>query len=122
MTIRFVIPALLALLASLPVSAQQTGMNGTGAILRSMDKISGDVLDFELGAQQTKKIGRIQVTVTECRYPASNPTGEAFAHLVIRNEGIVDPIFQGWMIASSPALNAVDHARYDVWVLRCTTS
>ena len=32
------------------------------------------------------------------------------------------PIFEGWMIAASPALNALDHARYDVWVLRCTTS
>jgi len=25
------------------------------------------------------------------------------------------------MIASSPALNALDHPRYDVWVMRCTT-
>ncbi|MEZ5716636.1 MAG: DUF2155 domain-containing protein [Paracoccaceae bacterium] len=32
-----------------------------------------------------------------------------------------DPIFTGWMVASSPALNAMDHRRYDVWVLRCIT-
>jgi len=31
------------------------------------------------------------------------------------------PVFKGWMIASSPALNALDHPRYDVWVLRCIT-
>ena len=30
--------------------------------------------------------------------------------------------FAGWMIADSPALNALDHPRYDVWVLRCITS
>ncbi|MEO0381372.1 MAG: DUF2155 domain-containing protein, partial [Pseudomonadota bacterium] len=27
-----------------------------------------------------------------------------------------------WMIASAPALSAMEHARYDVWVMRCTTS
>jgi len=31
------------------------------------------------------------------------------------------PDFDGWMIASAPALNALDHARYDVWVMRCKT-
>ena len=27
--------------------------------------------------------------------------------------------FRGWMIASSPALMALDHARYDIWLIRC---
>ena len=27
--------------------------------------------------------------------------------------------FQGWMLASSPALNPLDHPLYDVWVLEC---
>jgi hypothetical protein len=31
------------------------------------------------------------------------------------------PVFSGWMIASSPALSAMDHPRYDVWILRCDT-
>ncbi|MEC8294787.1 MAG: DUF2155 domain-containing protein, partial [Pseudomonadota bacterium] len=30
-------------------------------------------------------------------------------------------MFRGWMMASAPALNALDHARYDVWPLRCNT-
>jgi hypothetical protein len=34
-------------------------------------------------------------------------------------EGVV---FSGWMIASAPALNAMEHARYDIWVMRCITS
>jgi hypothetical protein len=28
-------------------------------------------------------------------------------------------LFEGWLIASAPALNAMDHPRYDVWALRC---
>ncbi|HTN61079.1 MAG TPA: DUF2155 domain-containing protein, partial [Devosia sp.] len=31
-------------------------------------------------------------------------------------------IFTGWMFADSPALNAVDHAIYDVWLIECKTS
>ena len=30
-------------------------------------------------------------------------------------------IFRGWMFASSPALNALEHAVYDVWVIDCKT-
>jgi len=30
--------------------------------------------------------------------------------------------FSGWMFADSPALSALDHPRYDLWVINCTTS
>ena len=30
-------------------------------------------------------------------------------------------IFRGWMFASSPALNPLEHAVYDVWVIDCET-
>ncbi len=29
-------------------------------------------------------------------------------------------LFSGWMFASSPGLNALEHPVYDVWVIRCT--
>ncbi len=31
-------------------------------------------------------------------------------------------IFRGWMFASSPALNALEHPVYDVWVIDCKTA
>ena len=105
-----------------PAVAQDAVTAPDGAMLRAMDKVSGAVVDFELTPGQTKQLGRIQVTLGECRYPAGNPTGNAFAYLVIRNAGVETPSFRGWMIAASPALNALDHPRYDVWVLRCITS
>ena len=93
-----------------------------GALLRALDKISGAVVDFDLTPGQTKQLGRIQVTLGECRYPSANPASDAAAYLQIRNAGDETTAFAGWMIASSPALNGLDHARYDVWVLRCITS
>ena len=42
-----------------------------GALLRALDKISGAVVDFDLTPGQTKQLGRIQVTLAECRYPSA---------------------------------------------------
>lgn len=93
---------------------------GSGVQLKGLDKVSGEVSDIELSVGEMGVVGRLEVTLAECRYPENNPTGEAFAWLEIRDTLREADVFQGWMIASSPALNALDHARYDVWVIRCT--
>ena len=36
-----------------------------------------------------------------------------------RRSDAVEPLFSGWMFASSPALNALEHPVYDVWVIDC---
>lgn len=92
---------------------------GQGALLRALDKVSGDVVELSLRSGETTSFGLIEIELGECRYPRGNPAGDAYAWIEVRTpaRGTVD--FQGWMIASSPALNALDHARYDVWVMRC---
>ena len=94
---------------------------GTGAALRGLDKLAGTVEDMVLTTGETARLGWLEVTLGECRYPDNNPAGDAYAWLVIRETAGEAPVFEGWMIASSPALNALDHARFDVWVSRCTT-
>lgn len=91
-----------------------------GAVLRGVDKLDGTVQDLSLPAGIPLQFGSLAITLSECRYPEDNPSGDAFAFLEI-SEGS-ETEFYGWMIASSPALNALDHQRYDVWVLRCNTS
>lgn len=95
---------------------------GIGATLRGLDRVSGELTDLDLLIGQSTQFGRMLVTLDECRYPTDNPSGDAFAYLKVANAGDGQPLFQGWMIASSPALNAMDHPRYDVWLLRCTIS
>ncbi len=113
--------AALLMLCAGSVAAQEAASDGTGAVLRGLDKVTGKVLDLTLGNGDEALLGRLSVVLTACRFPEGNPAGDAFAHLTIREAGNADPVFDGWMIASSPALSALDHARYDVWVLRCTT-
>ncbi|MBN2906973.1 MAG: DUF2155 domain-containing protein [Rhodobacteraceae bacterium] len=93
-----------------------------GALLRGLDKVSGDTVDLALAPGETGRVGRIEVTLQECRYPADNPASDAFAllRIVSSRDGAV--LFEGWMLASSPALNPLDDSRYDVWVLRCNKS
>lgn len=103
-------------------TAQVETENASGAVLRGLDKFSGEVVDIELPAGRTVQFERLNITLTECRYPAGNPAGNAYAGLQITEVGREGVVFSGWMIASAPALNPMEHARYDVWVMRCITS
>lgn len=89
------------------------------AQLRGLDKLSGQAIDLVATNLEAIEFGSLTITMNECRYPRNNPSGDAFAQLTIMARGVEAPVFDGWMIASSPALVALDHPRYDVWVIRC---
>ncbi|NNE53770.1 MAG: DUF2155 domain-containing protein [Sulfitobacter sp.] len=111
---------LLAFLA-LPATAEVV-TTASGGVLRALDKISGDTVDIEIPAGGKAGVGSLEIVLVECRYPAGNPSGNAYAALEISETGRAGTLFSGWMIASAPALSAMEHPRYDVWVIRCITS
>ena len=92
---------------------------GQGALLRGLDKVSGQSTDLPLNVGDAVTFGRLEVRLGECRYPADDPESDAFAQLTITDLRQNATVFSGWMIASSPALSALDDARYDVWVMSC---
>ncbi|MDE4099055.1 DUF2155 domain-containing protein [Phaeobacter gallaeciensis] len=100
-------------------AAQEQAASGFAAVLRGLDKVNGRTVDAEIPVGGSAEILGLIVTLGECRYPADNPTGDAYAFLTVRSPASGEVFFEGWMIASSPALNALDHNRYDVWVIRC---
>lgn len=112
--------ALLIATAATPLAAQQV-TKAPGAILRWLDKMTGETADIELSNGQAAISGRLTIQLDECRYPTANPASDAFAHLTVLDEGQEKPAFSGWMVASSPAMSALEHPRFDVWVLRCLT-
>ena len=101
------------------INAQEQANTADGALLRGLDKVSGEVVDFGLKSGEKYILWKLNIELSECRYPVNNPVGDAFAHLTISQDNSENNLFRGWMIASSPALNPLEHARYDVWVLRC---
>lgn len=97
-------------------------MNGTGGELRVLDKLTGVVTDLSLQQGDPAQMGFLSVKIIECRYPVDNPSGDAFTYIEVMDRKENTLLFSGWMLASAPALNAMDHSRYDVWALRCITS
>ena len=93
-----------------------------GAILRGLDKVTGEVTEMRLATGERARLGRLEIALEACRRPQANPTGDAFAWVEVTTDGRDGQDFAGWMVASSPALSALDHARYDVWVIRCTSA
>ncbi len=110
-----------AALLSAPAAAEEVA-SGPGAVLRGLDKVSGITTDIELQVGDTKEFGRLSISLTDCRYPVADPASNAYAQLIVFDPAQDKPVFDGWMIANTPALSALDHARYDVWVLRCISS
>ncbi|MGB0959091.1 MAG: DUF2155 domain-containing protein [Halocynthiibacter sp.] len=117
---RIVLSLLLCLLPFAGQAVTKETTTATGAVLRGLDRQSEALVDITLNASDVAQFGALQITLKECRFPTNNPSGDAFVHLVI-SEGEAEK-FRGWMVASSPALNPLEHARYDVWVLRCNNS
>lgn len=101
-------------------AAAQSYAEAEGGEIRWLDTLTGRTGDLSLSRGQAATNGRLTIQLNECRYPVDNPAAEAEAHLTILDSSRDAPVFSGWMLASSPALSAMDHPRYDVWVLRCT--
>jgi hypothetical protein len=88
--------------------------------LRGLDTLNGTAEDITMRVGETARYGYLEITAEDCRVPRDDPTGDAFAFLKIRDVREDSPRFSGWMFASSPALSALDHPRYDVWVVSCS--
>ncbi len=93
-----------------------------------LDKITGRIISFDVYIGETVQFGTLQVTPRVCymRTPEEPPQTDAFVEVKEVTNGAdgraLHTIFSSWMFAESPALNAVDHPVYDVWLTACKTT
>ena len=116
------VAAILTTLYLINPAAAQEAVTAEGGEIRVLDKLTGEVIDLSLQNGTTERLGFLSVTLNQCRYPAANPSGDAYVEIYVTYRDDPEPLFNGWMLASSPALEAMDHPRYDIWALRCITS
>jgi hypothetical protein len=95
------------------------------AVLRTLDKVTARVATIEVPVGTATALGSLEVTVRACdkRPPEETPESAAFLEIVDTKPG--EPpktLFSGWMFASSPALSALEHPIYDIWVVDCVKS
>lgn len=95
------------------------------ARLQGLDKITARVSTIEAPVGQAVAFGALEITVRACdkRPPEEPPESAAYVEIVERkvNEA-PKPVFAGWMFASSPAVSALEHPIYDIWVLDCISA
>ena len=99
-------------------------IKGHTARLQALDKITARISTIEVPVGTPQRFGSLQITIHACNARPPTMAPEHAALIAIRsvdhNNIITDmPVFQGWMFASSPGLNALEHPVYDVSVLAC---
>ena len=123
MLARFLVAA--ALLVPVVASAQQPPVPELSldmAVLGGLDKITARVATIEAPVGEPVHFGTLQIIVRACkkRRPEESPESAAFLDIWDQKPGQpAQDLFRGWMFASSPALSAMEHPVYDVWVLDC---
>lgn len=117
---KLLVSTIVGCLCSRAVWATEIDMNT--AQMQAMDKITGRVSIINVPINTDVKFGSFSIVVRTCktRPPEDTPENFAFADIVdsYNNEQPMN-IFRGWMMSSTPGLNAVEHPIYDVWLLKC---
>ncbi len=94
-------------------------------LLRGLDKITGRAFDIVAPLNTPVKFATLTVTARYCYSTPPSETPETAAFVQIddnRQDHARQRVFSGWMYASSPGLNGMQHPLYDVWVIFCRTN
>lgn len=103
------------------------------AVIRGLDKVTGHARDYALPLGRAVRIGSLEVIARACSKAAPEETPEVriyvdvFDHPTRSSDSEAESaparvdLFHGWLFASSPGLNAVEHPVYDIWAMDCTS-
>ena len=92
--------------------------------LQGLDKQTARVYIIDAPIGKVIEFGTLRILVHRCLQsaPEDQPESKAFVVISENKKNAGSPVlFSGWMFASSPAISALDHPVYDVWVKNCKT-
>jgi hypothetical protein len=115
---RIAVCAAAVLFAATPADA----LEGGGALLQGLDKVTARISSIEAPLGVDVRFGTLDIVVRRCvkAPPEESPESAAFIEIrEVRPNETPRTLFAGWMFASSPALSALEHPVYDVWVKDC---
>jgi hypothetical protein len=98
---------------------------GTALMLRGLDKVTGHPTDILAPIGREVHYATLSITARFCYSTPASETPETTAFVQIDDHRPDQParkVFSGWMYASSPGLNPMDHPTYDVWVIGCNNA
>ena len=101
-------------------------LDGKVGTFQGLDKITARIKTFSIKVGEETRFGVLDIKLDKCIYskPTKMPESVAFIRISdetkkkinLQNNKI---IFRGWVFASSPALNALEHPVYDVTLISC---
>ena len=102
---------------------------GSEVVLRTLDKVTATTEDFTVKVGDSLNYGSLRVDVKRCekKPPEDIPATWAFLQIFdSRTDGEGEEVngakvFSGWMLAERPAISALEHPVYDVWLLECNS-
>ena len=88
-----------------------------------LHKVTAKVQKIDLLSGQEYAIGDMSLTMHDCvsTPPEEPPETKAFLEISEFKAGRDKALFTGWMFASSPGINAMEHPVFDIWPLACKT-
>ena len=99
------------------------------AVVEAVDKITAETMRFavEVGGRPVRFADSLIVTARACEVSTPDevvPDSIAYLEFRIQPRGLLQAaepreIFRGWMFASSPGVNGLQHPIYDAWVVGC---
>jgi len=110
------------MLAGLLMPGPAAAIDADVVVMRGLDKITARSTTFEIPVGATHRFGTLEITARHCwkTPPEEPPKRKAFLEIVDRRpDKAREQVFSGWMFSSKPALSALEHPVYDVWVLDC---
>lgn len=93
------------------------------ALMQAMDKITGRVNKITVPVNSKITFGDFSLVLRACKKRPAEETPENFAFIDVADKSFGEDeynIFRGWIVSSTPGLNAIEHPIYDVWLLECT--
>jgi hypothetical protein len=94
-------------------------------VMRGLDKITGRPANILAPVGVPVKYATLTITARYCYSTPITEPPETTAFVQIedhRPDQDARQVFSGWMLASSPSLNGLQHPLYDVWVMSCATN
>ena len=92
------------------------------AVLQGLDKVTARTSTFDAPIGKFVEFGTLKIVARICykKPPEETPESAVFIDISeVRPGEPAEPRYRGWMFASSPAIAAMEHPVYDVWVLDC---
>ena len=110
---------------SAPPAVAPVAVKTDAVMMQGLDKVVARVRSIEAPIGKPVMFGTLTVVARACAksIPEAPPETAAFIEVTeTKPGGEPKRIFAGWMLASSPALSALEHPVYDVWVVACKTT